>query len=150
MLIFYKNYRWINPNTGKKPVTGDEFKYMFFSHKNNPERIFLCMNPAIHPIKKHPVGFIGWPLLIIVVFLIDIFDSSNIFFMILFLVLIGILVSGRMFTFLSYLSYYHNEKKWKQRVLSDWKSGMLRYKYSESELGKFGPWGVPQDESLFF
>mgnify|MGYP003328867665 FL=1 len=55
----YKKYPWVNTITGKKPVTGDEFLYVFFSHKDEPEKTFLCMNPSTHPIKKHPIGFLG-------------------------------------------------------------------------------------------
>ena len=32
MIISFKSYEWINPKTGRKPITGDEFLYYFVSH----------------------------------------------------------------------------------------------------------------------
>lgn len=146
MLISYKNYQWINPETGKKPVTGDEFLYVFFSSKEEPDKKYLCMNPPVHPIKKHPLGFLGWFLCVVNYF---IGDKNDLFFVFI-LIIGGLFISGTMFSFLTYIPYFFQEKKWKKQVLNDWKSGVLRYKYSESKLSKFGDWGSPQDESLFY
>lgn len=53
MPIIYLTYPFINAETGKPPVTGDEFLYVW-AHGPTPPR--LCMKKPIHPIKKHPRG----------------------------------------------------------------------------------------------
>jgi hypothetical protein len=161
MIIFFETYPWVNESTGQEPVTGDEFKYIFFAHKDRPRKKFLCMNPAKHPIKQHPIGFLGilsfFIIIILYFFGVPMFDFNaatfdlldNYGFILLFFVVISF-ISGTMFSFGFYIDYYIKERKWKQQVINDWKSNKLRYKYSKSTLGKFGKWGEPQDEELFF
>ena len=148
MLISYKTYPWINETTGKEPVTGDEFLYVFFTHKDEPGKTFLCMKPSVHPINKHPLGFLGlisfFPLL-----LSETLGDLLFVFMIAFILSF---ITGSIISFGTYISYYKKERKWKQQVIHDWKSDKLRYKHSESILSDFTfkIGGSPMDESKFF
>ena len=150
MLISYKTYPWLNTNTGKEPVTGDEFLYVFYSHKDEPEKKFLCMNPSVHPIKKHPIGFLG------LISFLPLLAGEETLGELLFVVFIGIfiisLITGSIISFGNYIGYYNKERKWKQQVINDWKSDKLRYKHSESILSAFTfkLGGSPIDESVFF
>lgn len=145
-MILYKRYPWINPFTGREPITGDEFLYHFYTNKNDPTRIFLCIEPSVHPIKKHPFGFLG---LIGWILSLTIGDSLGIEFILIPIVFtIFSIISGSIFSFFTYIFYYLNERKWKQQVIDDWKSDKLRYKQSESELTGINL--KPIDESKFF
>jgi hypothetical protein len=151
MLISYNTYPWINEATGKEPITGDEFLYLFFSHKDEPEKKMLCMKPAVHPIKKHPLGFLG--LISVLAFLLFGDEMERIEELrYLFLVLFAIgLITGAVFSFCTYINYYLKERKWKQKVIHDWKSDKLRYEHSKSILcsWKFDR-VAPIDEKVFF
>ena len=151
MIILYKTYPWINPNTGKEPETGDEFLYVFWTHKDEPEKKYLCMRPEppVHPIKKHPLGFLGFISLIITVFLGEIWIDLSIFFGFIFLCS---LITGSIISVFTYTLYYKKVRKWKQKVIIDWKSNKLRYKYSECTLSDFvfEVGGSPIDEKVFF
>ena len=150
MLISYKTYPWVNTITGKEPVTGDEFLYVFFSHKDEPEKTFLCMNPSVHPIKKHPIGFLGLvSFLLLLIIGDDTLGDLTIVFGGLFVM--G-LITGSIMSFGHYIGYYKKERKWKQQVINDWKSNKLRYKHSEATLSTyaFKLGGSPIDESAFF
>ena len=149
MLISYKTYPWVNTSTGKEPVTGDEFLYVFFSHKDEPEKKFLCMNPSVHPIKKHPIGFLG--LVSFLPLIIGEETLGELLFVFIGIFIIS-LITGSIISFGNYVSYYNKERKWKQQVINDWKSDKLRYKHSESILSTFTfkLGGSPIDESVFF
>lgn len=98
MLISYNTYPWLNESTGKEPVTGDEFLYLFYSHKDEPEKKMLCMKPAVNPIKKHPLGFLG--LISVLAFLFfgeEMIEELNILFGVLFA--LGF-ITGALFSFL--------------------------------------------------
>lgn len=154
ILASYKTYPWVNTITGKEPVTGDEFLYVFFSHKDEPEKTFLCMNPSVHPIKKHPIGFLALVSFLILLIMGDklgeLTDGASLY------VLGGIfvmgLITGSIMSFGHYIGYYKKERKWKQQVINDWKSDKLRYKHSEATLSTvaFKLGGSPIDESAFF
>ena len=150
MLIEFKTYPFINSKTGKKPVTGDEFLYLFFIHKEDPDRkVYLCMDPTrVHPIKKHPLGVLGYISVCLIMLEDFLFDLSPYPQLIL---LCGI-ITGSMFSLINYIVYYIRLRKWKQKVILDWKSNKLRYKYSESTLSDFNfQLGCsPIDEKLFF
>tara|TARA_S200000501_G_scaffold148096_1_gene139715 strand:- start:2427 stop:2873 length:447 start_codon:yes stop_codon:yes gene_type:complete len=145
----YKTYPWVNTITGKKPVTGDEFLYVFFSHKDEPEKTFLCMNPSTHPIKKHPIGFLGVASFILLLIIGDTLGELIYVFGGIFIIS---LITGSLMSFGHYISYYKKERKWKQQVINDWKSDKLRYKHSEATLSTyaFKLGGSPIDESAFF
>ena len=148
MLISYKTYPWVNSKTGKEPVTGDEFKYVFYSHKDEPEKKFLCMNPSVHPIKQHTIGFLG-----LVSFLPILIGETLGELLYLFIgIFIISLITGSIISFGTYINHYNKERKWKQQVINDWKSDKLRYKHSESILSTFTfkLGGSPIDESVFF
>lgn len=153
MLISYKSYKWVNPETGKEPVLGDEFLYVFFAHKDEPQKVYLCMKPAIHPIKKHPMGLLGILAFVIAVALGEnenqILSDTAIISGIIGLLF---LITGSIFSFISYTSYYLKERQWKQKVIIDWKSDLLRFKHHESTLSdfKFKKGGAPIDEKVFF
>ena len=150
ILASYKTYPWVNTITGKEPVTGDEFLYVFFSHKDEPEKTFLCINPSVHPIKKHPIGFLGLvSFLLLLIIGDDTLGDLTIVFGGIFV--IG-LITGSIMSFGHYIGYYKKERKWKQQVINDWKSDKLRYKHSEATLSTvaFKLGGSPIDESAFF
>ena len=149
MLISYNTYPWINESTGKEPVTGDEFLYLFFSHKDEPEKKMLCMKPAVNPIKKHPLGFLSLISgLAFAFFGEEMIEELNILFGVL--LTLGF-ITGALFSFFTYINYYRKERKWKQKVIHDWKSDRLKYKHSESILcgWKFDRVS-PIDEKAFF
>ena len=150
MLISYKTYPWVNTITGKEPVTGDEFLYVFFSHKDEPEKTFLCMNPSVHPIKKHPIGFLGLVSFLLLLIIGD--DTLGDLTIVFGGVFVMGLITGSIMSFGHYISYYKKERKWKQQVINDWKSNKLRYKHSEATLSTyaFKLGGSPIDESAFF
>jgi hypothetical protein len=147
MLIKYKPYPWVNSLTGKEPKTGDEFLYHFYINKDEPERTFLCIQPSIHPIKKHPFGFFYLNVGILLLSL-GRFLHEDLIFISGMLLIVGI-ISGSIFSFISYIFYYLNEKKWKKQVIQDWKLDKLRYKHSDSILcSSYSPF-IPIDESKF-
>ena len=150
MLISYKTYPWVNTITGKEPVTGDEFLYVFFSHKDEPEKTFLCMNPSVHPIKKHPIGFLGLVSFLLLLIIGD--DTLGDLTIVFGGVFVMGLITGSIMSFGHYIGYYKKERKWKQQVINDWKSNKLRYKHSEATLSTyaFKLGGSPIDESAFF
>jgi len=147
MIVFYKTYPWINPETGKEPKTGDEFLYIFFTHKDEPNKTYLCMKPSIHPIKQHPLGFFGF----ISLFPLTLQEKIGDFLVVFFVIFFCSLFTGSLISFWTYISYYTKEKKWKQQVIKDWKSDKLKYKYSDSILSDFTfkLGGSPIDESKF-
>ena len=150
ILASYKTYPWVNTITGKEPVTGDEFLYVFFSHKDEPEKTFLCMNPSVHPIKKHPIGFLALVSFLLLLIIGD--DTLGDLTIVFGGVFVMGLITGSIMSFGHYIGYYKKERKWKQQVINDWKSNKLRYKHSEATLSTyaFKLGGSPIDESAFF
>ena len=144
MLISFKNYTWINPETGRKPVRGDEFLYKFLDNSDESEKKHLCMDPSINPIKKHPIGFLG-----LLSFLFGSTFDGDIQTFILILFMLS-LISGTLISFISYVFFYFKEKKWKRQVILDWKSGKLKYNSSESILVSSKNIRIPLDENIFF
>ena len=155
MIFSYINYKWGNPKTG------DEYLYFWWkgsklsskdSTHSNYEKIYLCIDPPVHPIKKHPIGFAGI-LCLVIIFLIGLLDivptHSNIYFYLGSILFIGI-ISGGVPSLGTYIPYYLKEKKWKRKVIFDWKNDKLKYKHSETILGKCDPLGEIQDEEIFF
>ena len=155
MIFSYINYKWENPKTG------DEYLYFWwksseYTFKNskhtNDEKIFLCIDPPIHPIKKHPLGFVGITSLILT-FLIGSLDiivtHSDIYFYLFCVFFIGV-ITGGVSSFGTYVPYFLKEKKWKRKVILDWKNDKLKYKHKESILSKCKPLGELQDEEKFF
>ena len=150
ILASYKTYPWVNTTTGKEPVTGDEFLYVFFSHKDEPEKTFLCMNPSVHPIKKHPIGFLALVSFLLLLIIGD--DTLGDLTIVFGGIFVMGLITGSIMSFGHYIGYYKKERKWKQQVINDWKSDKLRYKHSEATLSTvaFKLGGSPIDESAFF
>ena len=140
-------YPWVNPSTGLEPETGDEFLYVFFTHKNEPDKTYLCMSPTTtHPIKKHPLGFMGLVSIVLIPFL---GESLSFWFG---LILFFSLITGSIISVFTYTVYYNKVRKWKRQVILDWKSNKLRYKSSECTLSDFTfkLGGSPIDEKVFF
>ena len=107
MLIKWKSYSWPNPKTG------DEFLYFFLEDKNNKGKYLLNIQPAKHPFKQHPLGYlslISLPLwLASLLFIKDKSISQNID-MCWKLIFTISFITGSFFSIISYLFYYPKEK----------------------------------------
>ena len=155
MIYSYINYKWENPKTGDEYLyfwwNGSEYTFKDSKHSNS-EKIYLCIDPPVHPIKKHPIGFVGITSLVIMylVILLDVVPSHSDIYVYFFSIFFIGIITGGVSSFGTYVPYYLKEKKWKRKIILDWKNDNLKYKHSESVLGKCEPLGEIQDEEIFF
>lgn len=120
MLISWTNYKWPNPKRG------EAYLYLLHIPKGESEPI-LFMNPSKpNPLSKHPIGFIGC-LSIILGFLNVVPEDYTGYVGFIFVMA---LITGTIFSFISYTVYYFKEKKWKKGVIEDWKAGFLNHPYT--------------------